>query len=74
MKCVLTLSHLGGGGGGGGTAPLKTFHNNSITVQDIKMKFFKFNLTFMGVILHIMTILINFKCCHGNLLSECVTE
>ena len=29
---------------------------------------FKFNLTLMGVILHIMTILINLRCCHGNLL------
>ena len=33
------------------------------------MKFFKFNLTFMGVILHITTILISLRCCHGNLLS-----
>ena len=32
------------------------------------MKFFKFNLTPMGVILHTVTILINFRCCHGNLL------
>ena len=32
------------------------------------MKFFKFNLTLMGVILHITTILISLKCCCGNLL------
>ena len=50
-----------GGGGGGG------FHNNSKTVQDMKMKFFKFNLTPMGVIFDIIAILINLRCCHGNL-------
>ena len=48
--------------------PWETFINNSKTAQDIKMKFFKFNLTLMRVILHIKTILINLKCCHGNLL------
>ena len=62
---VLTLSHLGGGGV---DSPWETFLNNSKTAQDIKMKFFKFNLTLMGVILNIMTILINLRCCHGNLL------
>ena len=36
------------------------------------MKFFKFNLTLIGVILHIMTILINLRCCNGNLCYECV--
>ena len=61
----LTLSHLGGGGG---FNPWETFFNNSKTAQDIKMKFVKFNLTLMGVILHKMTILINLRCCHGNFL------
>ena len=61
----LTLSHLGGGAD---SAPWETFLNNSKTAQDIKMKFSKFNPTLMGVILHIMTILINLRCCHGNLL------
>ena len=65
LKNSLTLSHLGGGGF---CPPWKTFLNNSETAQDIKMKFFKFNLTLMGVILHMMTILINLRCCHGNLL------
>ena len=32
------------------------------------MKFFKFYLTLIGVILHMMTILINLRCCHANLL------
>ena len=32
------------------------------------MKFLKFILTPMGVILYVMTILINLRCCHGNLL------
>ena len=62
----LTLSHLGGGGKF--RPPWETFFNNSKTAQDIKMKFFKFNLAHIGVILHTMTILINFRCCHGNLL------
>ena len=57
-----------GGGGGGFRPPWETFLNNSKTTKDIKMKFFKFNLTHMGGILHIMTILINLRCCHGNLL------
>ena len=56
------------GGGGADSAPWKTFLSNSKTAQDIKMKFSKFNPTLMGVILHIMTILINLRCCHGNLL------
>ena len=43
------------------------FHNSK-TAQDIKVKFFKLNLTLMGVILHKITILINLRCCHGNLL------
>ena len=68
VKGSLTLSHLGGGGGGGFPLPWETFLNNSKTAQDIKMNFFKINLTLMGVILHIMTILINLRCCHGNLL------
>ena len=42
--------------------------NNSVTPQDINMKFFKFTLTPMGVILHMATILINFRCCHGKTL------
>ena len=61
----LTLSHLGGGGGGF-RPPWETFLNNFKTALDNKMKFFKFNLTLMGVILHIMTVLINLRCCHGN--------
>ena len=32
------------------------------------MKFSKFNLTPMGVILHVMTIVINLQCYHGNFL------
>ena len=60
----LTLSHLGGRI----PPPWETFLNNSKTAKDIKMKFFEFNLTLMGVILHIMTILIHLRCCHGNLL------
>ena len=43
----------------------EAFLNNFITAQGIKMKFFKFNLTPIGIILHILTILINH---HGNLL------
>ena len=62
---LLTLSHLGGGGG---FHPWETLLNNSKTAQDIKMKFFKFNPTLIRIILHIMTILINFGCSHGNLL------
>ena len=63
--CKLTLSHLVGGD----SAPQwEKFLNNSKTAQDIKMKFFKFNLTLMGVILHMMTILINLRCSHGNIL------
>ena len=42
--------------------------NNSKTAQYIKTKFFKINLTPMGVILQIITFLINFRCYHGNLL------
>ena len=61
----LTLSHLGGADS---VPPWETFLNNSKTAQDIEMKIFKFNLTPMGVILHMMTILINLRCCHGNLL------
>ena len=46
-----------------------------ITAQDIKMKFFNFNLTPIGIILHKMTVLINVRCCHDNLLCyECVVE
>ena len=56
------------GGGADSTRPWETFLNNSKTAQDIKMKFSKFNPTLMGVILHIMTILINLRCYHGNLL------
>ena len=67
-KIIITLSHLGRGGGGADSALCKTFLNNSITAQNIKMKFFKFNLTLMGVIFHIMTILMNLGCCYGNLL------
>ena len=55
-------------GGGRIPPPWETFLNNSKTAQDIKMNFFEFNLTLMGVILHIMTILINLRSCHGNLL------
>ena len=58
---VLTLCHLGG------FHPWETFLNNSITPQDIKMKFFKFNLILMGAILHMVTILINLRCCYDNL-------
>ena len=56
---VLTLSHLGGA-----RIPpqWETFLTNSKTAQDIKMKFFKFNLTLMRVIFHIMTILISIRC------------
>ena len=61
---ALILSHLGGDSGPPGRLSLIT----PKTAQDSKMKFFKFNLTLMGVILHIMTILINLRCCHGNLL------
>ena len=46
--------------------PWETFLNNSKTAQDIKMEFFKFNIKPMGVIFHIMTILINLRCCRGN--------
>ena len=46
--------------------PSKTFLNNSKATQYIKIKFFKFNLILLGVILHIMTILIDIRCCHGN--------
>ena len=53
--------------GGADSAPWETFLNNSVTTQDIEMKFFKFNLTPMGVILHMVTILINLRCCDGNL-------
>ena len=60
-----TLSHLRGGGF---RHHWETFYNNSKTAQDIKMKFFKLNLTLMGVILHITTTLINLRCFHGNLL------
>ena len=67
VKHHLTPSHLGGGGGSA-DSPWDTFLNNSLTAQDIKMKFFRFNLTPMGVNLHLMTILINLRCCHGNLL------
>ena len=42
--------------------PWETFFNNSVTPQDIKMKFFKFNPTPMGAILHMVTILINLMC------------
>ena len=52
-------------GGEGGLSPPGRL---SLTAQDINMKFFKFNLTLMGVILHITTILINLRCCYGNLL------
>ena len=61
----LTLSHLGGGQIL--PPPQETFLNNSKIAQGIKMKFLKFNLTPMGVILHTVIILINFRCCHGNL-------
>ena len=60
---TLTLSHLGGG-----FPPQETFLNNSKMAQDIKMKFFKFNLTLMGVMLQIITFLICLRCCHSNLL------
>ena len=40
---------------GGGGADL---NYNSVTPEDINMKFFKFNFTPVGVILHILTILI----------------
>ena len=56
------------GGRGADSAPWEIFLNNSKMALDIKMKFFKFNLTLMGVILHITTILINLRCCHSNLL------
>ena len=70
-ECRLTLSHLGRGA----IPPSwETFLNNSKTAQDIKMKIFKFNLTPMGVILDIITILINLQCCHGSLFLECVAE
>ena len=59
-------------GGGADSSPWETFLNNSKTAQDIKMKFFKFNLTLMGVILHIMTILINLRCCLATFCYECV--
>ena len=49
------------------SAPWETFLKISITTQDIKMKFFKFNYTPMGVISQIMPILINLGCCHCNL-------
>ena len=41
--------------------PSRDFPYNSITAQDIKMKFFKLNLIPMGVILPIMTNLINLR-------------
>ena len=67
MSLTLTLINLTRGRGR--IQPLwETFLNNSKAAQDIKIKFFKFNLTLMGVILHIMTILINLRSCHGNLL------
>ena len=66
LKNSLTLSHLGGGADS--APPWETFLNNSKTAKDIKTKFSKFNSTLMGVILHIMTILINLRCCHGNFL------
>ena len=36
--------------------------------QDIKRKFFRFNLTLMGIMLHIITTLTNLRCWHGNFL------
>ena len=63
-----SVNPISPGGGADSDPPWETFLNNSKTAQDIKMKFFKFNLTLMGVILHMMTILINLRCCHGNLL------
>ena len=43
----LSLSHRAGGGF---RSPWETFLNDSKTAQDTRMKFFKFNLTPMGVI------------------------
>ena len=54
--------------GGGFRPPQETFLNNSKTAKDIKLKFFKFNLTLMGVMLHIVIFLICLRCCHSNLL------
>ena len=66
-SCSVTLFNPISPGGGGADSPIwETFLNNSKTTQDIKMKFSKFNPTLMGVIFHIMTILINLRCCHGN--------
>ena len=69
--CLITIKALNpispGGGGGGIAPPQETFLYNSKTAQNIKMKYFKFNLTPMGIILHMMTILISLRCCHGNL-------
>ena len=62
---MLTLSHLGKGIHS--PLPSGDFPNNSITAKDIEMKFFKFNLTPIGVTLYIMTIFINLNCFHGNL-------
>ena len=48
--------------------PNKTFLNNSLTPKDIEMKFLKFNIKPMGVILLVVTSAIVFRCCHRNLL------
>ena len=46
---------------GGGFRPLwETFPDSSVTPQNVKMKFSKFNLTSLGVILHMATIFIIF--------------
>ena len=63
-KKVTLFNPISPGGGGGFRPPWETFRNNFITAQDIKIKFFKLNLTPMGVILLVMTILINLRCCH----------
>ena len=60
--------------GGGFRSPGETLINNSKTAKDTKMKFFKFNLTLIGVILYIMTILFNLRCFMATICYECVVE
>ena len=65
----LALPHLAGKGGRGrGGQIQEVFLNDSLIQKDNEMKFFKFNLTPFEVILHIATIPIVLRCCHGNFL------
>ena len=55
-------------GGGAESVPLRFFLHNSKTPGDIKKKLSDFNFTPLTVILHILSITIVIRCCHGILL------